>query len=102
MAELKEAVQADREGVLEIWNEESLRTLSIFIERTERSDYLVWYIEADDIDRLIEARRNSTHSLHDLEDEMMAEVLENPENVGEFEPVFHGVNPNRPNSFVAR
>ncbi|WP_458209234.1 DUF6176 family protein [Haladaptatus sp. NG-SE-30] len=100
MKELKSVAEEEKEGVLEIWEKESLQTLSLFIERMDHGDYLVWYIEADDIDQLIAARRNSTHPLHDLEDEIMAEVLESPENVGEFEPVFHGVNPDQPNPFV--
>ncbi|WP_132058166.1 DUF6176 family protein [Halorussus amylolyticus] len=102
LAEMTEEARADEDGVLEIWEGESLHTLSLFIERTDDADYLVWYIEADDIDQLIEFRQNSTHPLHDIEDEMMAAVLEGPESVTEYEPVFHGVNPNRPQEFVAR
>lgn len=102
IAELAGEAEADEEGVLQIWEEESLHTLSLFVEYTENGDYLVWYIEADSIDQLIEARQVSTHLLHDLEDAMMAEVLEESENVGDFEPLFHGVNPNRPQQFIVQ
>jgi hypothetical protein len=52
------------------------------------------------MEQLIEARGASTHPLHDVEDEMMEKVLEDPEESGEFEPLLHGVSPDRPSDFV--
>ncbi|WP_411967027.1 hypothetical protein [Haloferax sp. YSSS75] len=50
----------------------------------------------------VEARANSTHRLHELEDAVMETVLEDPEEVGSFESLFHGVSPNRPTEFVVQ
>ena len=91
---------ADSESAQEIWSAESLHTISLFIEHAEEGDYFVWFLEADSMEQLIEARRASTHSLHDVEDEMMAEVLEDPEEAGNFEPMLHGVSPERPNDYI--
>lgn len=100
IAEMDDATAADGRGVREIWSSESLHTISLFVEHAADGDYLVWYLEADSMDRLVEARRASTHPLHDLEDAMMEEVLEDPTETGEFEPLIHGVSPDRPSEFT--
>ncbi|MFT4933318.1 MAG: hypothetical protein ACI91T_003223 [Natronomonas sp.] len=102
LSELLERASSDEEQVREVWVEEGLHTMSLFVEHATDGEYLVWYVEADDVDRLIEARMDSTHPLHDLEDDLMAAVLEDPNDTGDVEPLFHGVNPNRPQEFVAK
>ena len=87
-------VETDGSGVRDIWAEESLRTISLFIEHAEDADYFVWYLEAESMEQLIEAREASTHPLHDIE-----EVLVDPTETGDFEPLLHGVSPNRSASF---
>lgn len=62
-------------------------------------DYPVWYLEPDSMEQLIEVRRASTHPLHDTEDAMMEDVLEDPEETGDLEPLLHGVNPERSTMF---
>lgn len=98
IAEMHDA--ASREAAHDIWSAESLHTISLFIEHAEDGDYFVWFLEADSMEQLIAARRASTHPLHDVEDEMMAEVLEDPEEAGDFEPLLHGVSPERPNDYT--
>lgn len=100
--DLVEEAESDSQGVREIWEEESLQTMSLFVEHTEDGDYLVWYLEADSVEQLIEARRSSTHPLHDTEDAMLEDVLEDPEETGDFEPLLHGVSPERSTSFQLR
>ncbi|MFC6723727.1 DUF6176 family protein [Halobium palmae] len=100
IAKMEDEADSDNKGVRDIWSAESLHTISLFIEHAEDGDYFVWYLEADSMEQLIEARRSSTHPLHDVEDEMMAEVLEDPEEAGDFEPLLHGVSPERPSSYA--
>ena len=102
ISDLHSEAEEDSQGVRGIWTEESLHTISLFIEHAEDGDYFVWYLEADSMEQLIEARRASTHPLHDIEDAMMEEVLEDPEEVGDFEPLFHGVSPERSTTFEVR
>jgi len=92
--------EADSQGVQDIWSAESLHTISLFIEHAADGDYLVWYLEADSMEQLVDARRASTHPLHDVEDAMLEDVLEAPDEGGDFEPLLHGVSPTRPNDFV--
>ncbi|MFC7231263.1 DUF6176 family protein [Saliphagus sp. GCM10025308] len=99
MAKMGEEAEADSQGVQDIWSAESLYTISLFIEHASDGDYFVWYLEADSMDQLIDARRASTHPLHDVEDAMMEDVLENPNESGDFEPLLHGVSSERPNDF---
>lgn len=96
MDQLVDAAETDTDGVRQIWAEEDLYTISLFIEHTEDAAYLVWYLEAESMDQLIEARAVSSHPLHDIEDEMMEDVLENPGETGEIEPLVHGISPERP------
>lgn len=100
--ELHSEAVADKQGVQEIWAEESLRTISLFIEHTPDANYFVWYLEAESMEQLIEAREASTHPLHDVEDEMMEDVLVDPAEAGEFEPLLHGISEDRPDSFTTR
>jgi len=100
LGEMVTEAKADPDGVMEIWSAETLRTLSLFIEHGAERDYLVWYIEAESMDRLVEAREASEHPLHDLEDELLAETLESTESATTFEPVFHGTHPERPGDFA--
>ncbi|WP_458185799.1 DUF6176 family protein [Haladaptatus sp. NG-WS-4] len=102
IGEMNSKAEADERGVRDIWAEESLHTISLFVEHAEDGDYFVWYLEADSMEQLIEARRASTHPLHDVEDEMMQKVLEDPSEVGEFEPLLHGVSPERSAAFDVR
>lgn len=94
--------EADGKGVRDIWAEESLYTISLFIEHAEDGDYFVWYLEADSMEQLIEAREASTHPLHDVEDAMMDEVLVDPAEAGDFEPLLHGVSPERSDAFTVQ
>lgn len=91
---------ASREAAQDIWAAESLHTISLFIEHADDGDYFVWFLEAESMEQLIEARRASTHPLHDVEDEMMEDVLEDPEEAGDFEPLLHGVSSERPNEYI--
>lgn len=102
MDEMLDAAEADTEGVQDIWSEESLQTISLFIEHAGDADYFVWYLEAESMAQLVEARSASTHPLHDIEDEMLQDVLEDPEETGDFEPLLHGVSPERSTTFDVR
>jgi hypothetical protein len=97
--ELHSEAESDRQGVREIWEKESLQTISLFIEHTADADHLVWYLEAESMAQLIEARAASTHPLHDIEDEMMDDILVDPTEAGEFEPLLHGVSEDRTDTF---
>jgi len=99
LGELYGGAEADDRAVRDIWTEESLHTISLFIEHAADGDYFVWYLEADSMAKLIEARRASTHPLHDLEDALMEEVLVDPEETGDFEPLMHGISPERNDTF---
>lgn len=100
--DLHSEAETDEQGVEEIWAAESLHTISLFIEHTADANYFVWYLEAESMEQLIEAREDSTHPLHDLEDAMMKDVLVDPTEVGEFEPLMHGVSEGRPDTFTTQ
>jgi len=100
--EMHDEVEGDPRSVRDIWAEESLQTISLFIEHGDDADYFVWYLEADSMAQLVEAREASTHPLHEVEDAMMEEVLVDPTEAGDFEPLLHGVSPERPDTFAVQ
>ena len=100
--ELYSQAESNVEGVADIWAEETLHTISLFIEHTEDANYLVWYLEAESMEQLIEAREDSTHPLHEVEDAMMEAVLVDSTEAGEFEPLMHGVSGDRSNTFATQ
>lgn len=100
--ELAEEAKGDSQGVRDIWEAETLQTLSLFIEHAEDGDYFVWYLEAESMEQLITARQTSTHPLHETEDAMMEDVLVDPRETGEFEPLLHGVSPERSGTFKVK
>lgn len=98
--DLLDAADDDAAGVKDIWAAETLQTISLFIEHGAEADYLVWYLEADSMTDLIEARQASEHPLHDVEDAMLADVLVDPTEMETFEPLLHGIGPDRPGTFT--
>ena len=102
IADLHSEAEADSQGVRDIWADETLHTISLFIEHTEDADYFVWYLEAESMEQLIVAREASTHPLHEVEDTLMDEVLVEPTAVSTFEPILHGVSSERPDTFAVQ
>lgn len=98
--DLLAAAEGDEAGVRDIWAAETLQTISLFIEHGTDADYLVWYLEADSMTDLIEVRQTSEHPLHDAEDAMLADVLVDPTEMETFEPLLHGIGPDRPHDFT--
>lgn len=100
--ELYSTAEADEQGVREIWAAESLHTISLFIEHTADANYFVWFLEAESMRQLIEAREDSTHPLHEVEDAMLEDTLVDPTETGEFEPLLHGISEDRPHTFTVQ
>lgn len=102
IATMAAETETDTRSVQNIWSAESLHTISLFIEHAEDGDYFVWYLKADSMAQLVEARQASTLPLHDVEDAMMQEVVKDPDESGDFEPLLHGVSPERPDEFTVQ
>lgn len=99
MARLKEwmAEIRDREDeAIATLENEGMHSETAFIEQTDDGDYLIYYMKADDIDGVFEAFEQSSHDIDIEHQQVMKEVLESPENVGEYELLYHLENPNRP------
>jgi hypothetical protein len=100
--ELAEETETHREGVIERWGEDGLHTLSLFVEHGADHDYLLWYFEVDSRERLLDGGPDAAKPLDDLGSELLADAQDETETVGEFEPLFHAVNPIRPKQFIVQ
>ena len=96
-AELHEMLQA-----------EGVHTESIFVERTDDGDFLLWYFEAkdmgrvgdvwDDLDAVVAEVWDDAPAMVEEAKDSLGELLEDPETFqqGDFELLEHLVNPERP------
>jgi len=75
--------------------DEGMLTESAFLEHTDDGPYLVYYMEAEDIDRVWEQFEDSDHDIDREHEEVMSEVLEDGRDVGEYERLYHLTNPDR-------
>lgn len=80
---------------VETLRDEGVYTESAFLERTDDGPFLVTYVEAEDVDRAMTAFAESTHDIDATHREVLDDVLEDGETVGEFEPLYHVSNPDR-------
>ncbi|MDZ7745954.1 MAG: hypothetical protein U5K28_05365 [Halobacteriales archaeon] len=48
MTNYRGEAETDEDGVEEIWAEESLQTISLFIEHTADANYFVWYLRLNE------------------------------------------------------
>ncbi|WP_415381363.1 DUF6176 family protein [Halosimplex sp. TS25] len=81
--------------VVETLRDEGMKTESAFLERTDDGPHLVYYMEAEDIERVWDQFEDSDHDIDEEHKEVMREVLEDGQDVGEYELLYHVTNPDR-------
>lgn len=91
MAEVRER-SGEAEDTL---RDEGVLTESAFLEHTDDGPHLVYYMEAEDIERVWDQFEDSDHDIDREHKAVMAEVLEDGRDVGEFEPLYHLTNSER-------
>ncbi|MFC4553020.1 MULTISPECIES: DUF6176 family protein [Halorussus] len=89
-------VRSREDEALETLAQEGMHTESAFLEHTDDGTYLVYFMEADDMDAVYDAYQNSDHDIDHEHQSVMAETLADFENVGDYEPLYHLVNHERP------
>jgi len=107
---LKQRVQEDKVDRLKTWmaevrdrrdeaeetlRDEGMQTESAFLEHTDDGPYLVYYMEAEDIDRVWEQYEDSDHEIDEEHKQVMAEVLADGRDVAKYERLYHLTNPER-------
>ncbi|MDJ1434168.1 DUF6176 family protein [Halostagnicola sp. A-GB9-2] len=86
----------DRSGAaLETLQNEGVYTETAFLEETPDGTFLVTYIEAEDLEQVWKTFEESTHEIDTKHKKVMRNCLEDGENAGDFEPLYHLANPNR-------
>ncbi|EMA17039.1 DUF6176 family protein [Haloarcula amylolytica] len=98
-AQLKEWMDevCEREDeAIETLKSEGMHSETAFIEHTAKGDFLVYYMRADDMEQVFESFEESTHDIDEEHKQVMHEVLESGENIGDYELLYHIDNPERP------
>ncbi|WP_436911871.1 DUF6176 family protein [Halosimplex marinum] len=75
--------------------DEGMLTESAFLERTDDGPHLVYYMEAEDIERVWDQYEDSDHDIDREHEQVMSEVLADGRDVGEYERLYHLTNPER-------
>ncbi|WP_247730472.1 DUF6176 family protein [Halovivax limisalsi] len=114
MAEIvltKQKIEPEKTRRLETWarevrnrNSEAVETLqnegmhaeTAFIEHTDDGEFLVYYMKAEDMQRVYDAFEESTHPIDVEHKQVMMDVLETGEDVGDFDFLYHLDNPELP------
>ena len=91
MAEIRDREQE----ALETLKDEGIHSETAFLEHTDDGAFLIYYMKADDIEQAIESFEQSAHDIDETHKQVMDEVLESGENVGEYELLYHLDNPER-------
>ena len=96
LKEWMDEIRGREDEAIQTLKNEGVYAESAFIERTDDGEYLVYYMEAEDMGHVFEAFSESSHEIDLEHQEVMSDVLETEENVGEYELLYHLVNPERP------
>jgi len=83
--------------VVETFQSEGMETEAAFLEHGADGDYLVYFMEAEDLGEVYESFGESSHDIDEEHKEVMDDVLEDSEElgVGNYELLYHMGNPNR-------
>lgn len=88
-------IESRREEALRTLRHEGMHTEAAFLERGEEADYLVYFMEAEDVEHVFEAFANSPYEIDAEHQRVLDEVLVDGSGAST-EPLYHLVNPDRP------
>lgn len=92
MSEIREREQE----AIETLQSEGMHSEAAFLEQSEGGDYLVYYMAAENMHDVFKSFEDSSHDIDEEHKQIMHEVLEDGESVGDYELLYHMVNPERP------
>lgn len=86
-------IQTRRDEAIETLQHEGMVSEAAFIEQTDKGDYLVYFMEAKDIERVFEAFQSSPFEIDREHQEVMEDVLVQEQSDREIELLYHLKNP---------
>ena len=91
---MKDVANREEEAV-ETLKDEGVFTETAFIEETDQGAFLVTYMEVDELEQVWETFEDSDHEIDKEFKRVMNECLENIQNTGNYDPLYHITNPKR-------
>lgn len=89
-------VRNRKSEAIETLQNEGMHAETAFIEHTDEGDFLVYYMKADDVQRVYHAFEESAHPIDAEHKQVMMDVLETGADVGDFDFLYHLDNPELP------
>lgn len=96
LREWTEEIRDREDEAVETLANEGMHLEAAFLERTDEGAFLVYFVKADDVDAVFAAFEESDHEIDHEHRDVLDEVLESPERVGDYEPRYWLRNPDRP------
>lgn len=96
LREWTEEIKRRHDEAIETLQHESMYSEAAFLERTDDENYLVYFLEAEDIDQVFKAFESSPYEIDEEHQEVMNEVLADDDANRDIELLYHLVNPERP------
>jgi len=96
LREWMDEIRQREDEARETHENEGMISEAAFLEQTDDGDFLIYYMEAEDMEYAYEAFGDSTHDIDAEHKAVMNDVLEDDPNVGGFELFYHFRNPNQP------
>ncbi|GAA0260523.1 DUF6176 family protein [Haladaptatus pallidirubidus] len=96
LREWVEEVNSRRDEAIETLQDESVFSEAAFLNSTEDEDYVMFYMEAEDLEMAHEVFESSQHDLDQEFKQLLGEIVaeDQPEEI--IEPLYHLANPDRP------
>jgi predicted RNase H-like HicB family nuclease len=97
LVEWMNEVREREDEVVKTFQSEGLETEAAFLEHADDGDYLVYFMEAEDLREVYGSFGDSEHDIDEEHKEVMENVLEDSEESGarNYELLYHMVNPDR-------
>lgn len=89
-------IQSRRDEAVKTLQYEGMYSEAAFLEQTADGDYLLYYMEAEDIDSVFEAFESSPYKIDQEHKKIMDDVLADDQPEGNIELLYHLLNRERP------
>ena len=94
--EWTEDIKGREDEALATLENEGMHLEAAFVEDTDDGAFLVYVMKADDVDAVFSAFESSAYDIDREHAEVLADVLESPDRVGDYELLYWLSNPERP------
>lgn len=95
LREWMEEITSHCDEAIETLQHERMLSETAFLEQRDDGDYLLYYMEAEDLDHVFESFESSPYEIDHEHQAVLDEVLADDQPDQDIEPLYHLANPDR-------